>query len=461
MLGSFDPLFLRLPQEVISTSLKVHQKCFPLVTENTNQLAPYFIAVSDALCPGDSVVQGYEKVIAARLTDALFFWDQDLKRPLSQYAHGLKNRIFFEGLGSVYQKTQRIQKAGCQWLSMMGKDALIESFTRAAEVMKVDLATSMVGEFPSLQGIMGCYYAKEQGWPQDQAIALKEQYTFGRGHPVISQEELCVGGALAMAEAMDSLVGFFALGYQPSGSKDPMALKRSAAVVIKGCLACGLDFQLSSAVDFFYEQYQQQGFLKDSNRPSTLIDFFADRLAYILSEIGIPSVFIQAVMFRGLYHLGKEESLWNLAYKAKRLYDLSCHPKGESFFAAYKRLNSLLNDLGDQPSQWDPEKLCHETEKSLQLFLDQPLPQSMPHLLDVLEQWSAGLTAFFDEVKVVDPGYQPFRLALLHKIQQHFLCWDISPSLYNYGTSDEGKRQEIIFSNRSREQGGDPSSVTG
>lgn len=421
-LGSFNPSFLRLPQEVITTSLRVHQKCFPLVKQDSQQLAPYFIAISDVLSPGPLVKKGYEKVITARLTDALFFWDQDVKHPLSFYAEHLHQRTFFDGLGSLYQKMQRIKNAGSVWLSMIGKESLKESFSRVAEVMKADLATSMVGEFPSLQGIMGYYYANEQGWPQDQAVALKEQYTFGRGNGEICEKDLPLGGALAITEAMDSLVGFFALGHQPSGSKDPMALKRSASIVIKGCLGYGVHFHLSSALQIFLDQYKAQGFLKDVNDLQSLRDFFQDRLAYILSEIGISEVFIRACLAPGVGYQ-EEHSLWQMACKAKKLYDLSSYPQGESFFSAYKRLNSLLNDLREDDHQWVPEKLSHETECALKTLLDYSLPKDIPQLLDILEQWGTCLNAFFDALKVSDPQYKAFRLGLLHKIEQHFSSW--------------------------------------
>lgn len=227
--GGFSRDFLRLPKEVLITSMREHQKYFA-VADATGGLLPYFIAVNNTRSPRPELVQnGHERVLRARLTDAAFFFDEDVKRPLHDYVEGLKGVVFHQKLGTLFDKTMRVEAIAASLAQRLAPDA-VHACKRAALLCKADLVTQMVGEFPSLQGIMGREYALRSGEPQEVASAISEHYM-----PVKSGGELpatLTGAIVSIADKIDTIVSMFAVGLQPTGAADPYALRRLALGIL-------------------------------------------------------------------------------------------------------------------------------------------------------------------------------------------------------------------------------------
>src|SRR5688500_6467068 len=225
--GCFDADFLDVPREVIVLTMRTNQKYFAC-TDGKGELAPTFVCVAnvDANDGGEAIVEGNRRVLAARLADARFFWEQDLKEPLEEQAAKLSGIVFHEKLGTVADKVERVAKLA-RWLVEEGvvKGADADQTERAARLAKADLVTGMVGEFPELQGVVGGYIAERQGEPKAVAEAIRDHYKpVGQGDDVPTAPVTVV---VALADKMDTIVGFFAIGERPSGSKDPFALRRA------------------------------------------------------------------------------------------------------------------------------------------------------------------------------------------------------------------------------------------
>jgi glycyl-tRNA synthetase beta chain len=316
LLGSFDPAFLEVPREVIQLTMRVNQKYFALTDASTGKLAPNFICVAniDAKDGGKSIVAGNEKVLAARLSDARFFWEQDKKTKLEDFAKKLDQIVFHEKLGTVADKVDRVAKLA-RWLVEEGivKEADPAQVERAARLAKADLVTGMVGEFPELQGVMGGYYARAEGLPDAVADAVRDHYKpVGQGDEVPTAP---VTVAVSLADKLDSLQQFFAIGETPTGSKDPFALRRSALGIIRLLTANGLRLAI----------------------PHELLDFFADRLKVQQREAGVRHDLIDAV-----FALGGEDDLVRLLARVKALQGFVATDDGANLLAGYKRAANIL-----------------------------------------------------------------------------------------------------------------------
>src|SRR5262245_13152712 len=234
-MGHFDEAFLEVPAECLMTAMKQHQKCFSLRDPKTGKLANRFLLVSNlhAADGGKVIVAGNEKVIAARLSDARFFWQQDLKKPLDEMAIALGGITFHEKLGSQKERVERVAELAFQIAGSV--DAVPEDARRAAQLAKADLVSGMVGEFPELQGLMGRYYAQVAGTKPEIARAVELHYKpKGPNDTVPKVEEGdAVAVAVALADKLDTLVGFWAIGEKPTGSGDPYQLRRAALGVIR------------------------------------------------------------------------------------------------------------------------------------------------------------------------------------------------------------------------------------
>ena len=243
LMGSFDESFLTVPPEVIATSIKNHQKCFALRNAMTGKLANRYLLVSNLVAKdgGKTIIAGNNKVIAARLSDAKFFWDQDRKVKLEDWAKKLDAITFHAKLGSQGERVQRIETLAAEIAKTIGAD--VEKAKLAARLAKADLVTGMVGEFPELQGLMGRYYALDQGVDPEVADAIRDHYK-----PVGPSDTIPVsrvGQAVALADKLDTLVGFWSIDEKPTGSKDPYALRRAALGVIRIILDKNLRLPLS------------------------------------------------------------------------------------------------------------------------------------------------------------------------------------------------------------------------
>ncbi len=254
LMGSFDKDFLEVPGEVLTTSMKQHQKCFSVRDPKTKKLANKFILVSNltATDGGAQIVSGNEKVIRARLSDAKFFWDQDLKKPLDEMANELAGITFHEKLGSQKDRVERIAELAAQIAG--GVDAGPQDARRAAQLAKADLVSGMVGEFPELQGLMGRYYAEKAGTKADIARAIELHYKPKGPTDVVPKEEDgdSVAIAVALADKLDTLVGFWAIGEKPTGSGDPYQLRRAALGIIRLVIENDLRLPLKQAIAGHY-----------------------------------------------------------------------------------------------------------------------------------------------------------------------------------------------------------------
>lgn len=326
LLGSFDKEFLRVPPEVIITSMKENQRYFPVFVGG--KLSNAFIVVSNAFIEDFSkVIAGNERVLKARLSDALFFYDNDLKKGLS--ADGLANIVFVEGLGTLLDKTARetqIVEYLCGALALSNDEK--QKALEAAKIAKADLLTEVVYEFPELQGVMGRYYALAEKRDEAVAEAIKEQYM-----PKGEDGELpksVVGAVLATAVRLDSLMGLFSLGMIPSGSKDPYALRRAAIGVIKNLIHFALKIDLSKSLSALAHMYKGFDMTK-------LEDFVFDRLYQLFSDIN-PSV-ITAVLASG------DKDIVSIAEKIESLSSFVKKSEFKEQFSTFKRVANISKDV--------------------------------------------------------------------------------------------------------------------
>lgn len=322
LLGRFDPDFLDVPREVIVLTMRTNQKYFACADES-GALAPAFVCVAnvDANDGGEAIVEGNKRVLAARLADARFFWEQDVKVPLEEQAAKLSGIVFHEKLGTVADKVERVAKLA-RWLVEEGivKDADADQVERAARLAKADLVTGMVGEFPELQGVIGGYLAEAQGEPKAIADAIRDHYKpVGQGDDVPTAP---ITVAVALADKLDTLRSFFEIHEKPTGSRDPFALRRAALGAIQLIVANGLRFPAA------------QG---------ELLDFFADRLKVQQREAGVRHDLIDAV-----FALGGEDDLVRLLARVMALQAFVETGEGRDLLAAYKRAANIL-----KKEKWD------------------------------------------------------------------------------------------------------------
>jgi len=261
LMGSFDPAFLEMPPEVIRTTTRANQKCF--VVRAGDALAAKFILVAniEAVDGGAAIIAGNERVIRARLSDAKFFYESDLKVPLEERLPKFKNIVFHEKLGTQWDRIERIEELAAELAPRAGAD--VEKTVRAARLAKADLLTEMVGEFPELQGLMGKYYARAQGEDESVAVACEDHY-----RPVGPSDRVPtdpVSIALALADKIDTLVGFWAIGEIPSGSRDPFGLRRAELGIIRILEANNIKLDIKNIFDRHYLYFAKKLALEDSN----------------------------------------------------------------------------------------------------------------------------------------------------------------------------------------------------
>ena len=379
MLGRFDPAFLDVPQEVIQLTARVNQKYF-VCHDSNGKLANAFVCTAniDAHDGGAAIVAGNEKVLAARLSDAKFFWEQDLKVSLDDQAQKLAQITFHEKLGSVADKVDRVAKLA-RWLveegivtantsvapaqagahhvsqssttgvigsSLRWSDADIASLAnqaeRAARLCKADLVTGMVGEFPELQGIMGGYYARAQGESDAVADAIRDHYKpVGQGDDVPTAP---VTVAVSLADKLDTLLSFFDIKEYPTGSKDPFALRRASLAIIRLILVNNLKLHTDAPIQFWLGQSDERAILSDRDleRRSLLTvvqHFLADRLAVQQKESGVRHDFVDA---SGDW-LGRGDGrLDRIMLRAEALQAYITTAEGANLLAAYKRAANIL-----------------------------------------------------------------------------------------------------------------------
>jgi len=358
LLGDFDPAFLEVPREVIQLTMRTNQKYFACV-DKAGKLAPNFICTANIVAAdgGAAIVAGNRKVLAARLSDAKFFWEHDLKIALAEQANKLAGIVFHEKLGTVADKVDRVAKLARRLVDEgIVKGANPDHAEQAARLAKADLVTGMVGEFPELQGVMGGYYAHAEGLPHDIADAIRDHYK-----PVGQNDDVPtapVTVAVSMADKLDSLQQFFAIGETPTGSKDPFALRRSALGIIRLLTTNGLRYAI----------------------PTELLDFFADRLKVQQREAGVRHDLIDAV-----FALGGEDDLVRLLARVKALQAFVASEDGTNLLAGYKRAANILRK----------EEWAGSSESASLAYTPEPAEAALIAALDTAE--AAAETAVKDE----------------------------------------------------------------
>lgn len=418
-MGKIEERFTSLPEEVLITSMRTHQRYFA-TRDATGKLAPYFLIVSNMETgdQGQHIIEGNERVLRARLSDAHFFWEQDMKRPLLDWNKPLTQRIFQEKLGTLADKIERLQKTSALMHSHLPMVNASQS-QQAIALLKADLSTGMVGEFPELQGIMGGHYAAAQGISPDIAQAIRHHYAPAGPQDTCPKAPLSVH--VALVDKLDTLVGFFGAGLEPTASKDPYALRRTALGIIRLIYENELDVTLDTLITAALTPYSFSSATKEKTAIAVK-EFLEDRLNVYLKPLYSASL-LNAVM--GPQWNG---SITDLNQKLSALKSFLESPEGPDFITVYKRAANILKQGDIQDPRFDPslftpeeEQLFHaltSTDQALKGFLDPRTPQ-YGKAIQALSLLKAPLEVFFANVMVQDPDptRRHNRLSLLKHIE--------------------------------------------
>ncbi|HJD55269.1 MAG TPA: glycine--tRNA ligase subunit beta [Rickettsia endosymbiont of Pyrocoelia pectoralis] len=406
LLGKIPQKFLELPNEVLISSMRTHQKYFCSFDEAGN-FAPYFLFVSNGkFADSELVVQGNEKVLSARLSDALYFYKQDSSKTLESRLDKLTNVTFHTKLASLREKVERITKI-CKHLAPDNKDLVT-----AARLCKSDLVSEMVGEFPELQGIMGYYYAKHERLGEEVAIAIRDHYK-----PQGLNDSVPLGNAafLAIADKLDSLVGLMIAGEAPTGSGDPYALRRQVLGIIKIIIENKLELNLNSLIDLSLNLYKDSS---DKDK-DLVISFFEERAKfYFKNDYDIS-----------LINAALDLNLVGTKFKLDALKEFLAQEDGKQLLNAYKRASNIIGDqkiislVDVNLFSTIPEKELFEvTQKLSPQITNNIADKDYDKALNSLQNLLTPITSFFDNVLVNDPDPKiaKNRLLLLQNICELF-----------------------------------------
>ncbi|MFY9840799.1 MAG: glycine--tRNA ligase subunit beta [Xanthobacteraceae bacterium] len=410
LMGSFDEHFLQIPDEAIRATIRNNQKCFVLRDAAHAKLVNKFLLVAniEAEDGGKAIVAGNERVIRARLSDARFFYQTDLKTRLEDRLPKLENIVFHEKLGSQAERVKRIELLATILAPLVGAD--VEKAKRAARLCKADLLTEMVGEFPELQGTMGKYYAEEQGEDEAVAHAIEDHYRPKGPDDLVPSDPVSI--AVALADKIDMLVGFWSVDEKPSGSKDPFALRRAALGVIRIVLDNKLRLQLRSL------------FAKTSD----LLSFFADRLKVQLREQGARHDLVDAV-----FALEDQDDLLLIVRRVEALGKFLDSEDGKNLLAGYKRATNIIRieekkDGRTYTGAPQSKLYRQDEEKSLAAAIDTAklaaaravAKEDFADAMRAMAKLRPHVDAFFDKVtvNVDDKALRENRLKLLNQIRE-------------------------------------------
>ncbi|SMB93012.1 glycyl-tRNA synthetase beta chain [Thermanaeromonas toyohensis ToBE] len=422
LLGRIEEKYLNLPEEVVTTPMRGHQRYFP-VRDGQGKLLPLFIAVHNGTKTYvDNIRPGYEKVLKARLADAAFFYQEDRKSPLASKVAKLKEILFQENLGTMLDKTRRIKQLSLYLARVLDlPDKIYPYIERTAELAKADLVTNMVYEFPELQGIMGYYYATADGEEREVCEGIRQHYW-----PRFSGDripESLTGMVVGLADRLDTLVGCFACGLIPTGSQDPYGLRRQALGMVIMAVELGLKFSLTEAISTAYKTYMNERIVLPRSLEEVkeeLMQFFRGRMEYILSEKGVRYDVADAVLAVG----------WDdLADSYARARDLETFRQEGDFaglHTAFTRAFNLARQAPEKAEVLEESCLTEEAERRLYLALQEARAKVLPYLaqgdylkaLQILTSLREPIDVFFDKVLVMapDPEVRRNRLALLQGV---------------------------------------------
>ncbi|WP_421956729.1 glycine--tRNA ligase subunit beta [Polaromonas sp.] len=413
----FEKEFLDVPQECLILTMKANQKYFPLL-DASGKLSNKFLVVSN-ISPADAsaVIGGNERVVRPRLADAKFFFDQDRKKTLASRVAGLDKVVYHNKLGTQGERIQRVRAIAKAIGQQLGGDVLAQQADQAAQLAKTDLVTDMVGEFPELQGIMGRYYALNDGLPADIADAIEDHYK-----PRFAGDELprnAVGVVVALADKLETLVGMFGIGNLPTGDKDPFALRRHALGVTRMLVEKDLPLDLTALVTGAGAAFGDK--IQDAS--TALVDFIYDRLAGSLREQGYSAQEVDAVLAL------KPQRLGDVAKRLAAVRAFAALPEAPALAAANKRVGNILKKAeGTVEAKINPALLQEAAEKSLAEALQSVAPKADAAFaagdyaasLQALAALKAPVDAFFEGVMVnaEDTALRANRLGLLATLHQ-------------------------------------------
>ena len=422
----FDRKFLNIPKEILIITMQHHQKYFPTFDRKGN-ITNEFLVVTNKQDKKGFIKLGNERVVEARLSDAEFFWEKDKSQNLVKRVSKLKSMNYFKGLGTYFDKVQRMRKLG----GMLSDELLIskEKVELSASVCKVDLVSELVGEFPELQGIMGGYFAEEQGFEKEISLAIREQYLPAGLDSKVPKKPYSI--ALSLADKIDTLVGFFGINQKPTSSKDPFALRRLALGIIKIIVENKKDFKIRDLISYSSSLYLDQGF-KFENKflQKELSDFLKDRLKFYMKEEKIRHDIIQASA--NSFNLDQSVAIFG---KAKSLNKIIGKTTGIDIISSYKRASNILDsELKDKKFELsnttDPGIFKTELEKNLlkkinelrKYFSSINKDESFEQSLAILAESKKIVFDFFDNVIVneEDSTIKKNRLELIQMLCKTF-----------------------------------------
>ena len=422
----FDEKFLQIPKEILITTMQFHQKYFHTFDSNGN-ITTNFLVVANNKDNKGFIKSGNERVIEARLNDAQFFWEKNKSNNLVKQISKLKSINYFKGLGTYFDKAQRMRKLG----AIISDELLIskDKVELLTSICKVDLLSDIVGEFPELQGIMGGHFAKFQGFDKDISLAISEHYLPVGIDSKTPKKPFSI--ALALTDKIDTLVGFFGIDHKPTSSKDPYALRRSALGVIRILLENNKEFKIKDLINYSSNLYQEQGFnFSNKTLHKDLINFFIERLKNYMREKNIrPDIIEASINSNGINNVIK------VYKKALILNKLINKEIGQTIISCYKRASNILDhELKNQELELsdntDPGLFKNDFEKNLykkihdlrKYFTSVNKDENYELSLSNLAESKSTLFDFFDNVMVkdADKAIQKNRLELLQMLCKTF-----------------------------------------
>lgn len=430
--ASFEERFLQVPQEALIKTMQSDQKYFCL-TDDNGKLLPYFIFISNIESKDPSqVVEGNEKVVRPRLSDAEFFFLQDQKQPLIDLTENLKTQVFQDQLGTIWDKSERIAKLASHIAGLLneqgnhqGQTVSADHAIRASHLAKADLSSNLVYEFPEMQGIAGTYYARLNGEPTEVAEAIQEQYL-----PKFSGDKLPttpVGICLALADRIDTLVGIFGIGQAPTGSKDPFSLRRSAIGILRILIEKALPINLTTLVEQAIANYGSK--LTEDDTQTQVMDFISSRYRAIYTEQGVNVDSIQAVQ---AVQTADAQIPLDFDQRVNAVQAFRKLPQAGKLAENNKRVGNILAKAEDAVAtavdadllQEDAEKVLYDVVvKSQNEVAPLQADANYEQILQKLVSLDTPLTKFFDDVMVnaEDVALKNNRLALLKQVRELFL----------------------------------------
>ncbi len=402
IVANFDKNYLKLPKEIIKSTLQSHQRYFTLI-DHKDQIRNEFVIVTNNKDEKKLIKNGNERVVEARLSDASFFWDKDKSLNLIKQINKLKKVIFYENLGSIYDKTQRLRKMAYFISDQLNLNK--EKIEIAASVSKSDLVSGLVSEFPELQGIMGKYFAMSQGFEEDVSCAISEHYLPTNITSPVSKKPISY--SLSILDKLDTLVGFYLINEKPTSSKDPFALRRAAIGLLRTIIENNLSIKISDLTDYFIRTYLDQG-VKEINKETKkdLIIFLRDRMKNILKEKKVRTDIIEASISSHF-----NDNFLELYKKTLIMNKFISKDLGKDAVSTYKRASNILEqEKLSTKNGPDAVLFRHEEEKELferintirKAFTLKDDKKNYENHLKLLSETKLSTDKFFDNVKVND-----------------------------------------------------------